>query len=519
MAFIRASRLNAQFFNDSENAPGTDSAEDIEAFASPACPAKPANPASPANPATTTDGKRDCEDLRLWLALTLRQGATQGTARRYLGRLHALHTLFLQRKQVAWEAEAEREGLLPGRDMATEEASKEGSQNAERFFAGLRGFIDSHYPTPDLSRQLAELRRLASRKDLLGKSEVARALLWLFYSASTSLEPALDLRLGVSLPDIAQLKELASMVSTARRSYMFAATDRSHRRPQQLRALAQAFRELLKHDNVLQPIPDPDLIPALWVEAALEAGLHPLRIRSALNRIPAPCSWLRLLGPGPAGECDDATPEVQEGSDRLDILRRVADWLSPMSESWFAMRLRRGVGAEAVLALAAEEFPLQSAEIDIFQPLREGAERQWDSPKQEPARPQALIPGILFIRMRSDLAPQFFGKARGLAHPFKSTSGSQCPYAIIPDTQMEAFRKAAKMAGAAGSLAFEKNPDLVPDRRVEIIGGHFKGYRGTIYRRVGTAPEGDMRIFSLRLSETDYITWQVSVEEKFLQPL
>lgn len=442
----------------------------------------------------------DRRNIRNWAALMVAKGSTPLTLRRYLGKLHTLYTAF-----------------------------RPADSQAEPLFEELRDKIadPSLYPDSATIPIPGQIYRLPEKISRLSDDEKARAcaLLYLLYSGGAPFSRVTELKFSdADNESIEQLREITDQMPRERRSYVFPLGHGVRRSGQVSRQLGKSMGRLLADLGYrVTGALTPEIIRGWWVDAARSCGIPPEKIAGMFKTIPAERRWLQLVSPLPLTD-----------GDRVAILRQVADSLNSVSPRWYAMFLRDRNTPDDIRRRLKQEKPRMLREIHFFYPTRLIVSKEG---KKKIRREVPYIPKILFFRARPDKLQPLFGEIGDLAWCFRTTGTPGAPYAVISRRDMEAFQRMIGVVDETLKVEYTQNPDLKPERRVRIIGGDFKGYEGTIYKKAAPAssqtqssnqdgqnpgnrnPDKAMRTFLLRINDANNIVWQVKIEEAFLQPL
>ncbi len=430
-----------------------------------------------------TEPSDDERNIRNWLAHLLAKGTSAQTAKRYLGKLHSIYSSY-----------------------------STASVDTENFFFALRKEIEDPelYILPDTHKALEALPLIAAKATESG-GESAKILMYSIYTGVTNLSDLLDLKFSNARTDIPQIKEILSTIPTARRSYVFD-SDRSDRRPKQLRQLAGKLRIFLSRYGIQLPTGfTEDTLRILWISSALKCGIQPEQITAVIDKIPARMKWLNLV------ESITLTDNK-----RTEIQQRVADFINPATPAWFAMFMRNRTKPEDIKNRISEAAPRMLEEVTLFYPTRQ---IKVGAGKKILTKKEAVIPHILFFQTRPDKVSKLFGIIGDMAWCFKVTKRPGSPYARISGHEMEQFRAVLGSTDRPIKINYEKRSELIPDRRVLITDGIFKGQEGVIYKRKGyrtdrneTCDE-DVLLFALRLNDDNCVTWELTLPETSLQPL
>lgn len=420
------------------------------------------------------------DDLRLWLSDMLWLGIAPATRKRYFGRLHSLYLDF-------------RRGVTPADDP----------------FEAVREVFDAAATVcsaPDDAR-LKAAKDLAARCMATDGSVAAlsRIFMYLLYDAGTPLAAVAGMKFDMPHPACDQIAEIIDRQRVScRRQYVFD-LGQCRRRP------AQIIRELdaaLCHaGRSMGVFADGDglvvgKIKALWGAFAHKAGVAPAVARAVIGSLPPECAW---LSPVRAAEIDDAG--------RMAAICRVADFINPATPRWHVMRLRRGVtpgDIRATVGEGTETAQNASPAVSLYYPMRRIARREG---KKLTYHDEPFLPGILFFRTRTDRVAALMARMADKAWCYRTVNTPDAPYAVIPDAEMERFRKYTGCLTPDADVALADARTLGPGTRVRITGGVMEGYEGVVYGR------GEDLTFALRLTTDTALKWTVSVAADMVEPL
>ncbi len=416
------------------------------------------------------------DDLRLWLSDMLWHGIAPATRKRYFGRLHSLYLDF-------------RPGVTPSDDP----------------FEAVREVFDAAvavYSEPD-DAQLKAVKDLAARCMAADGSAAAlsRIFMYMLYDAGTPLADVAGMKFDMPRPACDQMAEIIDRQRVScRRQYVFDLGQCRRRSAQIIRELDAALCHAGRSMGVFA---DGDgsavgKIKALWGAFAHKAGVAPAVARAVLGNLPPECAW---LSPVRAADIDDA--------DRMAVICRVADFINPAAPRWHVMRLRRGVTPDDIRATVGEGT-VASPPVALYYPTRRVARREG---KKLTFHDEPFLPGILFFRTRTDRVAALMASMADKAWCYRTVNTPDAPYAVIPDAEMERFRKYTGCLTPDADVALADTRTLGPGTRVRITGGVMEGYEGVVYGR------GEDLTFALRLTADTALKWTVSVAADMVEPL
>lgn len=420
----------------------------------------------------------DC--LRTWFVAMLIDGMKFNQAKRYVG---ALHTVFIN-----WKSD----------------------KNADDPFINLI----SDLATPILFdykkafSNLVALRRLID-KEPEQKTVVARnVLLYLLYLPDVSFEDVVRVTLGNTSVDWPQIVDVINNTPRKpRATYAFPLNQGNTTDKKIVTTLQSNIRSLLKDAGITF---DADFsresISSLWITTALECGIAPSVIRGSIKTLPKDYEILTLVNPAQLTDAE---------KDR--IICKVANHINDATVRWFIMRLRQKVTPEIV----KEE--IKNLNEDIFNEMyfyyptyrsveidRKGKRKTVDSP---------FLPGILFIRLRSDKVGYVVRRITKYAWCYKYTRNPDSPYSSMTQKQMELFQMhIGRLTPDIRMTLDEREQPYENNTEVLIAAGD--RLAGHVGRITSVRNIDGTRTYSLEITNSLSAKWTVNdIEEVFLQPV
>lgn len=416
------------------------------------------------------------DDLHLWLSDMLWHGIAPVTRKRYFGRLHSMYL-----------------------DFRRDETPADDPFEAVREVFDAAGAICA---APG-DAQLKAVRVLAARCMAADGSAAAlsRIFMYMLYDAGTPLADVAGMKFDMPRPACDQMAEIIDRQRVScRRQYVFDLGQCRRRSAQIIRELDAALSHAGRSWGVFA---DGDgsavgKIKALWGAFARKAGVAPAVARAVMGDLPPECAW---LSPVRAANIDEA--------DRMAVICRVADFINPAAPRWHVMRLRRGVTPDDIRATVGEGTDA-SPSVALYYPTRRVARREG---KKLTFHDEPFLPGILFFRTRTDRVGAVMARMADKAWCYRTVNTPDAPYAVIPDAEMERFRKYTGCLTPDADVALADTRTLGPGTRVRITGGVMEGYEGVVYGR------GEDLTFALRLSADTALKWTVNVPPDMVEPL
>ncbi len=453
------------------------------------------------------------EQLRAWVAQLFRSGMSPLTIKRYVQSLHSVYESV---------------------------ANTSNDSSAELFITLLREISQSSDNDDEHSTEASAVKLIASGTKQLNAAQrlYLDAFLYMIYTRGASIEDVITLPRN---SDTSMLPPQAIALAEA------------HRKPHSRRAFPFSAEEkatgvgadiiLRKIDTVVNSITEskkitvaPDTALSLWIACALECGIRAEEIHACISHIPESHSWLRFIKPS------TLLPE-----EIYDIACHVADYINPNRPAWYAMRLRSGITPTAIRQHLRKSDATHMVQ-QYFYPCQEIARRTGHKLTFD-SRP--YIADILFFKaLPRDLRP-LFSTIGHMAWCYRNTNSTQSDYARIPDRSMQRFQSAIGIFTPDLTPKIQRRADFSPGIPVRIVAGPRAGLVGWISKThsnasapvadatgIGFSDENsdfatsraedsdaanpsapELRRFSIRLSASDYLTWEETFDETFLSPI
>ena len=431
--------------------------------------------------ADETSFEADERNIREWFTTMVRKGISPVTLRRYLGKLHSIYSDY--------------KGI---------------TDEGEELFSELRDALANKnlWQTHEKDDSINIVANLALKVRTLpgAKATIAKEILYLFYSCAASYSTIAELRFDDSLPAIEQIKDIVDSMPKERRTYVFPLRHGRVRSPQLSRDISREFSGLLADLGFRKMTPfAPDTILGWWIEAALKCGFSNEDIISVIPAVPHDYEWLKLV-----------KPRLLSEEEKTSKFREVANLVGDLTPRWYAMFMRDNHTPDDIMERLRNENPAMVRDFHTFYPTHKVVKHDGGRKTTEV---EPFLPHILFFKTRPDAVRPIFDTIGDLAWCFRVTNRKGAPYAVIPKREMDNFQTCIGVLDESVKMEFVQNPELVPDRRIRITGGAFKGYEGTIYKQNGTVEDSDMRYFILRINDQNNIVWKVRIEEGFIEPI
>lgn len=411
--------------------------------------------------------------LKQWIAAELIAGKKPSTVRRFFMKVHALFG--------RWKPEGEP-------DCFDEVAP---------VFASLR---EQNPAEP--ARNLEIASRMAVRK---AASVVTDVFFYLLYLPKATLVDVVTLTFDNAPQGCPQIDDIIDSAERARgRKYVFPLSQGKSRPSETERNLTAQLHAMLTSAGMEFAGGFSRLsLTAIWIAAAIRAGVTLPEIRACISIVPPEFSALSLI------ERQDISVER-----RRSVICRVADRVNSSAKRWFVMKLRRGATAIRVKERTEELLPGRLSTMDFFYPTRTEIRKEG---RRRVAEEIPYLPDMLFFKTQPGKVKSLFAAIGDLAWGYKAGNTPDAGYSMIPNREMLVFqRSVAQFTPDMRIYLADPAGDLEPGRRVRITGGIMEGYEGQI---IDVATDSGHRIFSLALASNLHARWEAQVDDTLIQPL
>lgn len=430
------------------------------------------------------------EQLHGWVASLFRAGHSTATIRRYLQSLRSVYDT------VSPEADASTAEAFTS--MLAQIDLPEDARADSREAGAITGY--------DMARRLAvNTRRLTEAQSLC-----LDAFLYMVYRRGMTVESLLDERRTASrstsaadIPQQALALAERHRRPRCRRAFPFAADGSAASEPGTLLKKMESVAADVLGSGAPRFTPDTAL--SLWIDSAIDAGIAAEAVGACIDRIPSTHTWLRFILPAAL------TPD-----EVADITCRVADHINPRRTAWYAMKLRAGVNPMAIsrhLHASGRDALVE----EYFYPCREIARR---TGKKLTFGSKPYIPDILFFKALGRNLATLFTDIGHMAWCYRHVNASGSEYASIPDASMRRFQNAIGLFTPDLTPVVNPSAGFAPGTPVSIIAGPLAGLVGYVAKTDtpnSTTPA--LRRFSIRLSTSAFLSFEVSLDERFLSPI
>lgn len=338
----------------------------------------------------------------MWIVDMTLDGLKVSTRKKYFGRIHSTYR--------EWKS-------VPG------ENPFEAAKNAVE--------LEFRCDNPEANRNLGLIDKLLYRaKDTFSKEHV-NLFLYLLYNPMSTMSDAVNLKFddyGVESPQIDEIIDEQKELN-GRSSNVFA-LGRGHKRETQI--TREALQEL---STIAQSLGmrfgstfSRDSITAIWIAAALKAGVSVAEVRSIIPAVPPQYVALCMV---PIIALTDAR--------KREIIRKVADSVNNKPPEWFVMKMRSGQNPDTIKDKIRMTTEGILDTMTFYYPTHKV--RQQNSKGKTVNKEVPYIPGVLFFRTGRNVVPQLMSRIGEVAWCYKYSNTAGSKYCTISRNEMRAFQR------------------------------------------------------------------------------
>lgn len=420
------------------------------------------------------------ESLRIWFVAMVIRGMKFNQAKRYLG---ALHTVFTD-----WNSTVRLDDPFPAVNANLASPIAYDAETAVANADGLRRFFE-----------------IAADNE---SSVPLNVFLYLLYDVEAEFEDVVRLPIDHAKYDCQQISDLISRIPRKKRaSYAFPLNQGNTTDKRIISLLQYEVGALLEKARIsFDAARLRDSIRSLWIAKALGCGVSFAAIRNLIPTLP---EEYRILGL--------ATPARLDGNERNEVICRVADHICDTTVRWYIMRMRQKVTPDMVKEEMKTIHEDIYASMDFYYPVYQTLEI--DKAKKRKVVDHPFLPGVLFIRLRSDKVDYVVKRVTKYAWCYKWSRNPDSPYSSMSQKQMEAFQMhISRLTPDIRMMLEVRETPYERDTEVMISGGdRMVGHVG----RITSVRNADgTRTYSLEITNDLSAKWTVKdVDEMFLQPV
>lgn len=424
------------------------------------------------------------ETLTAWIATLFVKGNTATTVKRYLSHLHATYVNWQQNDNPDSQLEDPFNGLMT---LAVPENQTKSDEVLSNF------------------NLVKKLKTTDAYKEQFGKWKAI--FFYLLYNPEISIEDIANLRFDEIPRYCPQSVEIFESMDNSRgRKYVFALDQPNKRITQIVREINENVEALTRMVGMkFEGGFSRECITAIWIYVALKLGMGIDEIRAIVPVIPKEYKILEKVSPAQLSE-----------RERQNIICRVANRINDITTRWYVVNMRDRITPDAVRDSIKENFPSLFSQIHFFYPThniyREGKN------KKRVKVEIPFIPGLLFIKVKSDMVGSLMNSVRNVAWGYKQLNTPDSPYSVISQRAMTDFQKHIGMFSddVRMEMVIQKEPLAVNDS-VIVHGDSIDGSIGEITEIKET---NGVKTYSIRLTHNQSFNWSVKIDDELrLEPL
>lgn len=384
--------------------------------------------------------------LICWIATLYMKGLKAVSVKRYLCRLHVAYQEWLK-------------------------ASLEQEQTTEDPFEGLLEFADSKFQIDlkQVDSNLGMVKKLVTPDGFVGGNGKWRAIFfYLLYNPEVSFEDIAGLTFDSVPKYCPQTVEIVeSMDSSHGRKYVFELNQADKRVPGIVRDITENVNRQLSSFGM--KFPDGfsrGSITAIWISAAFRAGVKVEDIKAIVSVLPNGFDIINHVSPSNLTE-----------KEKHDIICRVADSVNDITTRWYVLNMRNRIAPDDVKTCIKDTYPRLYRNIRFFYPTHFAFR---ESRRKKLVRQEVpFLPGLLFLKVRSDMADTLFSKITSVAWAYKYTNTPESPYSVISQKAMTDFQR------HIGVFSDDVKVELVKTAKPFEEGQDVRILRGDLFGKLG----------------------------------
>lgn len=421
------------------------------------------------------------ESLRVWVVSMLVRGMKFNQVKRYLG---TLHTVF--------------------KDWSSDKSDEDIEDPFPDLIAALA--VPVTFDAEAVADNIEGLRRILEIESANETSVPLNVFLYLLYDVRAEFEDVVRLPVDCNKYDCQQISDLIDRIPRKKRAaYAFPLNQGNTTDRKIIAGLQEDIKALFGKVQIsFEDASLRDSIRSLWISKAIEGGVGFAVIRGMMDSMPEEYKVLDLVRPARLSE-----------EEKGEVIRMVADHINDTTVRWFIMRMRPKVTPDMV----KEEIKTVNEGIysgmDFYYPVYQTVEI--DRNKKRKVIDNPYLPGVLFIRLRSDKVGYVVRRVTKYAWCYRWSRDPRSPYSSMSRKQMEAFQMhiGRLTPDIRMQLEVRKEP-FERDTEVTIAGGdRMVGHTG----RITSVRNADgTRTYSLEITDNVSAKWTVAdIDEVFLR--
>lgn len=418
--------------------------------------------------------------LRIWFVSMVLGGMKFNQAKRYVGTLHTLFT--------SWNTDKHVDDPFI---KLIADLSESKSFDAKR----------------ETSNRVA-IRRLVGKNPDKDTIITRNAFLYLLYNPTIDFNELVRLPLGSAKCDCPQIQDVIdSTPRKPRATYVFPLNQGNTTDRKAITILQNDMRLLLKAEGVVfENDFSRDSIKSLWIANALQCGIDIPSIRGIVEELPKEYEILSLV-----------TPLTLTENAKNRIICKVANHVNDTTVKWFIMQMRKKVTPENIKDEIKDIDEAVFKEMDFYYPTSRAVQKDKKGKRKVVEVP--YLPGILFIRLRSDKVENIASRVTKYAWCYRYSRNPDSPYSSMTQKQMEKFQiHIGRLTPDIRMTLVERLQPLENNTEVRITGGDLM--EGQVGRITSVRNINGTRTYSLEITNTLSAKWTVDdIDEVFLEPV
>lgn len=418
--------------------------------------------------------------LRMWIVDMALDGLKTSTRKKYFSRIYTIYR--------EWKTSAGENPFTAAKEAADFDfqcGSKEASMNLE--------LVD---------------RLLYRPKDSYAK-EYVNLFLYLFYNPMATINDVINMKFDdydVDCPQIDEIIDEQKEISN-RKTNVFGLGRGRKREPQIRRETLEELQAVAGLVGIrFSASFSRNSITALWIAAALKAGIPVADIRAVISSVPSEYSSLCLV---PVLPLSDAR--------KRDIIRKVADSVNNKPMQWFVMKMRPRQNPDTVKERIKMTTESLLDKMLFYYPTHKVL--QQNNKGKTVKREVPYVPGVLFFKISRNMVPLLMHRIGEVAWCLKYTNTTGSKYCTISRNEMKAFQRCVGEFSADIQMELEvRDVPLEKGTVVKINGGGRMVGEEAVIQSVRNI--NGTRTYTLSLTSYLQAKWTVKdMEEIYIDPV
>ncbi len=421
--------------------------------------------------------------LNCWIATLFLFGKTAATVKRYVCKLHVAY--------LEWMKDSE----------------KESQQDP---FEGLLSLAvsDNEVRSEEADWNLGLIGKLISEDTYKGDTGKWNAVFfYLLYNPDISAEEAANLVFGETPTYCPQTVEIVEAMDRSKgRKYVFPLDQPDKRVTGVVNDIKGHVGRLteavgMKHAKGFAR----EQITAMWICAARKSGVRVEDIRAVISVVPPEYKILKSV----------SLSHISE-KDMQNVICRVANRINDITTRWYVVNMRDKISPDNVKKTVKEKFPMLYERMFFFYPTHYIYRENRKKKKVKVEVP--FIPGLLFVKVKSDMVGRVMRSIRNEAWGYKYLNTPDSPYSVISQRAMSDFQRHIGQFtdDIRMEIVTEKEPFAVNDL-VTVYGDSIDGSVGEITE---IKEKDGAKTYSIKLTHDKSFNWTVKISDEMrLEPI